>query len=157
MKTKSPKAKNAGKQGQGDSAPVNAPSPRRLLGLKRWVAILLVIGIVTSVSFVAFSFLLPGRIPPELVGQWRVIEGPLEGMTIEFKRDGTMIGRAVIDGKEGEINGTVEVDGDTLHTTTKNPYTGKRETGSQRIVTLTETDLVTQDGKGKPVVMRRVR
>jgi uncharacterized protein (TIGR03066 family) len=153
------KTHKAGKHAQANNNPATSPgvSPRRLFGLPKWLVILLVVGVVAGVSFAAFELLLPARIPPELVGEWRVVEGPLKGMTLEFKRNGAMTGRAVIDGKAGEMDGTAEVDGDILRTTTKNPLSGKRETGSQHIVTLTDTDFVTQDDKGTRVVMRRTR
>lgn len=130
---------------------------RRGIRPPKWLVAVIVVALVAIASFAAFEFLLPGAVPQELVGQWRVAEGPLQGMTLEFKRTGAMTSRAVIDGKEWEIEGTAVVQGNTLHTTTENPYTGKRETGAQVIVTLTETELVTQDAKGTKIVMRRVR
>jgi uncharacterized protein (TIGR03066 family) len=112
---------------------------------------------VAGVSFTLFEFLLPGRVPAELVGQWRVVGGPMDGMTMEFQRDGTMIGRATINGKEGLLEGTALVTGNTLRTTTTNFYTGKAEIGRQTIVSLTETEFVTEDSKGTRITMVRAR
>jgi uncharacterized protein (TIGR03066 family) len=144
---------------KGSKEPANsaAPSPARALG--RWIAIVLVVAVVAGASFAAFEFLLPDRIPPELVGKWRVVDGPpnLNGMTMEFKRNGDMIGRATVNGKDFAMEGTAVLDDKTLHTTTTNLYTGRSETGMQTIVTLTENELVTRDQKGTRLTMTRVR
>src|SRR5262245_46877949 len=127
------------KPAQDRGAPKPAP---RVFGLPRWAVILLTIALVAGVSFLAFEFLLPGRIPRELVGRWRVVGGSMDGTTFEFQRNGTMIGKATVNGKEGLIEGTAEVSGNTLRTTTTNPFTRKSDTGMQTIVTLTETEFV---------------
>jgi uncharacterized protein (TIGR03066 family) len=161
MKTKTGKGNEVAKQAHNNGvpkpAPATMPAPRRLLGLHRWALVVLIVALVAGVSFATFEFLLPGRIPRELVGRWRVAEGPMEGMALEFRRDGTMIGRAIINGNEGLIEGTAEVTGKTLRTTTTNHLTRKAETGTQTIVTLTETEFVTEDQNGTRVTMVRER
>jgi uncharacterized protein (TIGR03066 family) len=160
MKTKKQRARDAAKQAQKPGVPKSATGAlpaRRFLGLPKWIVILVAIALVAGASFAAFELLLPGRIPPEVVGQWRVVGGPTDGMTLDFRRDGTMIGKATIDGKEGIIEGTALVTGNTLRTTTTNPYTRKAETGIQTIVTLTQTEFVTEDQKGKRISMVRAR
>jgi uncharacterized protein (TIGR03066 family) len=132
-------------------------APQRLLGLPRWAVILLTVAIVAGVSFATFELLLPGRIPPQLVGQWRVVGGPMDGTIFEFQSNGTMIGRKSLGDKEGLIEGTAEATGETLRTTTTNPFTRKAETGTQTIVTLTENEFVTDDHRGTRVTMIRVR
>jgi uncharacterized protein (TIGR03066 family) len=156
MKSKG-KTRGVRKQAQGVSpSAVPRTAPRRLLGMPRWVVILLFVSVVAGVSFAAFDRFIPARIPPKLVGEWRVTEGPVLGMTLEFRRDGAMLGKAMIAGKEAEIEGTAEVTGDTLRTTTKNPYTGAQDTGVQTIVTLSDSEFVTRDSTGTRIVMRRV-
>jgi uncharacterized protein (TIGR03066 family) len=152
MKTKARKSKKT----QSPGAPATVQAPRGPLWLPRWLLVALCIAVVAGVSFAVFELVLPGRIPPELVGRWRVVGGPTDGMTLEFRRNGTMLGKATIDGKDGVIEGTAEVTDNTLRTTTTNPFTGKGETGRQTIVTLTETDLVTEDARGNQVKMVRV-
>jgi uncharacterized protein (TIGR03066 family) len=77
-------------------------------------------------------------------------------MTLEFRRNGSMIGKAIVNGQLNVMEGMAEVNGNTLRTTTTNPYTGKSETGTQTILKLTETELVTQDDKGTKITMKRV-
>jgi uncharacterized protein (TIGR03066 family) len=115
------------------------------------------VAVVFAASFAVFEFVLPGRIPPELVGEWRVVDGAQSGMTLEFKRNGTMTGKALVNGKEHAIEGEAEVSGNTLRTTTTNPFTKKSETGTQTIVVLTATELVTEDASGTKITMKRVR
>ena len=127
------------------------------LRLPKWLVVVIAIALVAGASYAACVFLLPGRIPPELVGQWRVVGGKLDGPTFEFSRDGTMISAFRTDGKELAMEGTAEVTDKTLRTTTTSPFTGKAETGTQTIVTLTETEFVTEDARGARVKMARVR
>jgi uncharacterized protein (TIGR03066 family) len=115
------------------------------------------IALAAGGSFVLFEFVLPGKVPAELVGRWHVDRGPMPGMTLEFRRNGTMIGKAIIDGKEGIIEGTAEVNGNILSTTTTNPFSRRLETGTQKIITLTQTEFVTEDQSGTRVTMIRAR
>jgi uncharacterized protein (TIGR03066 family) len=155
MSAKTRKASRAARKAQ--TANGNAPATRGRLRLPRWAIGLIIIAVVAGAAFVAFDLLLPGRIPPQLVGEWRVLGGPMSGMTMEFRRDGTMIGRATVDGKDGLIEGTADVTDKTLRTTTTNPYTRRAETGTQTIVTLTEAEFVTEDSQGTRITMKRVR
>jgi uncharacterized protein (TIGR03066 family) len=161
MKAKARNANNPAHQKQNPNsakATTNAmPAPYRLLGLPRWAVILFVVASVAGASFAAFAFLLPGRIPPALVGRWRVVGGQMDGTIFEFQRNGTMIGRKTLDDKEGLIEGTAEAADRTLRTTTTNPFTRKAETGTQSILTLTENEFVTEDESGTRVTMVRVR
>jgi uncharacterized protein (TIGR03066 family) len=126
-------------------------------GRRKWLVMIAVAAVVAAASFTVFELVLPGRIPSELVGVWRVVGGKLNGMTLEFRRNGTMIGKAVVDGKDNEMEGEVAVRGRILRTTTTNPYTGKADTGTQTIISLTETELVTEDPTGARITMKRVR
>jgi uncharacterized protein (TIGR03066 family) len=131
--------------------------PRRGRWLSKAAVILLAIAVTAAAAFAVFEFVLPGRIPPELVGQWRVVGGDMDGTTFEFQRNGTMIARGTVSGKEGRLEGKAEVTGKLLRTTTVNPLTGREETGTQTIITLTETEFVTDDTRGKRTTMKRVR
>jgi uncharacterized protein (TIGR03066 family) len=136
------------------SAP-EAPPRRRWL--PQWAATLLAVALAAGATFALFEFVLLARLPAAVVGQWRVVGGEMDGATFEFRRDGTMVGKLTVQGKEGLIEGKAEVSGKTLRTTTTNPFTGRAETGTQTIVSLTERELVTEDGKGARVTMQRVR
>src|SRR5262249_3830769 len=74
--------------GGGDKPPV--PRAHRLA---KWAAVLVVVALVAGGAFAVFEFVLPGRIPAELVGRWRVVGGQMDGTVFDFQRNGTMIGR----------------------------------------------------------------
>jgi uncharacterized protein (TIGR03066 family) len=153
MKSKTRKAKQA----PNPQAKAPKPAGGNAASGRKWILMVAAAAVVCAASFAVFEFILPGKIPPELVGEWRVVGGDLSGMTLEFKRNGSMTGKALVNGQENVIEGEAEVTGNTLRTTTTNPFTGKSETGTQTIVTLTETELVTQDAKGTKITMTRVR
>src|SRR5262245_12365588 len=74
-------AKDAGTHPAAKSAPL-APSTWILLGL-----VLVLAGVGTLAWYEHFVW---NKVPPELVGLWEVNEGPQQGGTFEFLRDGTM-------------------------------------------------------------------
>ena len=80
----------------------------------------------------------------------------MDGTIFEFQKNGTMIGRKTLGDKEGIIEGIAEATGQTLRTTTTNPFTRRAETGTQTIVTLTGTEFVTEDANGTTVKMARM-
>jgi uncharacterized protein (TIGR03066 family) len=108
------------------------------------------------VAFAVLRFVILSRVPQALLGKWLVVGGEMDGATLEFFRDGTMIGKVNMDGKEGTIKGKVEVDGDTLRITSTNPFTRRPETDVQTIRTLTEDRLVLEDRKGTVLSMQRL-
>jgi uncharacterized protein (TIGR03066 family) len=131
-----------------------APAPR-FRWLRRCVVVLLVVGVIAGASYALFDHVLPSRLPREMLGTWRVVDGKMRGATLEFRRDGTMFGKFEQD--DNTIEATVEVDGKTLRTTTTNPYTKRSDTWAQTIVTLTRTEFVTEEPKGTRIRMERVR
>src|SRR5689334_12014614 len=91
----------------------------------RWVVAVLIVGVLAGGGIVAYEYLKPSRLPPEMVGRWRVVKGYQDSnATIEFFSDGTMIARVPgLDGTEGVVKARIEVDGDTLKTISTNPFT----------------------------------
>jgi uncharacterized protein (TIGR03066 family) len=138
----------------GDRAQAAAPQGNWLL--KVGVALALV-AVAAGGTFALFEFVLLPKVPAEMVGRWQVVGGTMNGAVMEFHRDGTMIGRHFVDGKEAVLEGSVVVRGKTLHTTTVNPFTNRAETGIQTIVTLTETEMITEEKSGTRVTMKRVQ
>src|SRR6516165_8910714 len=90
------------------AAVASAPKPkynRRLL----WFMLLLLVG-ASVVSFVLFRFVLP-TVPRELVGTWRVVEGPYKGATFECSWTGTDIFSLYSDGKGKSAESSIRVRG----------------------------------------------
>src|SRR5262245_4687240 len=122
-----PRTQHRDRTSQATADKKAAPQPGRWL--PRWAVVLLVIALAAGATFALFEFVLfalfefalLSKVPPELVGKWRVVGGQMDGVTFEFQRNGTMTGKHTVDGKEGLIEGKAEVTGTTLRTTTVNP------------------------------------
>jgi uncharacterized protein (TIGR03066 family) len=142
-----------------DHTAPTAGAAKRPAGSRRWLptwaVVLLAVALAGAGTYALLEYVILSKVPPELVGRWRVVGGQMSGATFEFRRNGTMIGRMIVDGKENLLEGKARSDGKILRTTTTNPYTGKAETGTQTIVTLTQTQLITQDSNGTTVTMER--
>lgn len=130
--------------------PASSPWPRRLL-------LILLAVLATGGAWAVAEFVMEPTIPRELVGKWVVVEGPQEGATFDFFRDGTMVGKVNLGGKEGIIKATVRVEGNKILSTTKNPQTGKDDTRTQVIRTLNDKELVVEDEQGKLLKMERAK
>jgi uncharacterized protein (TIGR03066 family) len=151
MKSKTRKAK----QTPSPQAKPPKPSDGNAGTRRKWIIMVAAAVVVAAALFAVFEFLLPDRIPPELVGRWQVVEGDWAGMTLEFKRNGAMTGRP-LGAQDRLVEGHASVEGKLLWTTTTNPFTGREETGTQKILTLTGTELVTEDSKGTRITMKRI-
>jgi uncharacterized protein (TIGR03066 family) len=128
--------------------------PRRWL--PPWAVALLCVAISGGVTFAVFEYLILSKVPRPMLGKWVVTQGDMVGATLEFYRDGTMIGRLNREGKEGVIKARVRADDTTLWSTTTNPMTHREETATQAIISLTDSELVLEDDKGGVIKMERV-
>jgi hypothetical protein len=136
----------------GAPGPVPSAAPR---WLPRWAVALLCVAVSAAATFALFEYVILSKIPRAMLGKWVVVEGPMEGATLEFFRDGTMIGRVDTPENKGVIEARVRSDGNTLWSTTKHPMTGQEETAEQTIVSLTETEIVLEDRKGARIKLQR--
>jgi hypothetical protein len=118
-----------------------AQAPRRWL--PGWAVPVLCVAVGAAVTIAVFEFWILSRLPTALLGKWVVVEGEMEGATLEFFRDGT--GKLTNRGNVGTVKAKVSEDGKTLWTTVADPVTGKEVTHTQTIVSLTETELELED------------
>jgi uncharacterized protein (TIGR03066 family) len=125
--------------------------------LPPWLVAVACIAVGGGATFSVLHFVILSRVPHAILGKWVVIEGELKGGTLEFRRDGTMIGKVNMKGKEGTIKATVEVEGETMRITSINPYTNRSETDVQTIRTLEDDRFVIEDRKGTTLIMERLR
>jgi uncharacterized protein (TIGR03066 family) len=134
--------------------PVRAPVQRN----SWWIAALLLLLVALGAgggTWALFEFVVWNELPAELVGKWVVKEGPQEGATFDFYRNGTMVGHVDAGGKEAIVNARVRVEDKKIYSTTRNPYTGGDDTKVLVIRTLTARDLVVKDEQGKLMKMER--
>lgn len=145
------KKNHASSQYPQQPAQVVAPTT----SLARWAVLVCCLIIAAGGSWAFAEFVLWNKIPAELVGKWVVVGGEQDGATFDFYRNGTMVGNVNIQGRHGIVNATVAVEGDKLHTTTRNPNTGRFETRSQTIKTLDRHSLELVDGRGQTLNLSR--
>lgn len=152
-----PRSERAARSPEPDAAPAAPPQTRpRPRAALVWLAVLGCVLLAGAASYAVLRFVVLSRVPHALLGKWYVVGGDMDGATLEFDRDGKMIGTVNMKGKEGKIKGKAEVDGQTLRITSTNPFTGRAETVTQTIRTLTEDRLVIEDEKGAVLQMERL-
>jgi uncharacterized protein (TIGR03066 family) len=117
----------------------------------------LILGLLLAAggTWAVFEFVIWSKVPSALLGKWVVEGGEQDGANFDFFRDGTMVGRVNLRGSEGIIKARVRVEGDKLILITQNSQTGQTVLRTQRIRTLTRTELVLEDGKGQLTRMSR--
>jgi uncharacterized protein (TIGR03066 family) len=122
------------------------------------VALLVCVGLLAGLgTWVVLEFVIWNRVPAELLGKWVVQQGPQEGATFDFYRNGTMVGKVNVGGKEAIINATIRVEDKTIYSTTQHPQTGQTDTKKLLIRTLTATQMVVEDEQGQVLNMERAR
>jgi hypothetical protein len=134
--------------------------PRRLLAVA-------VIALAAWGGYAILAYCILTRVPPALVGTWVVVEvrtkddskadEALKGGRLQFRRDGVMIGKVNLNGKEAVITAKAVVEGQTLKITSVNPHTGQSVTDVQTIRTLAGDHFVIEDRKGTVLVLERLR
>lgn len=158
--TRVARAKTINSGSSGQALPASSP------WLPRWLMVAACMAGAASVTFAVFHYFILSRVPHAMIGTWIVMEAKsqgdgkidasLKGGTLEFRRDGTMIGKVNMNGKEGTIKATVEVEGKTLRITSVNPYTNRPETDVQTIQILEGDRLALEDRKGTVLTMERL-
>jgi uncharacterized protein (TIGR03066 family) len=131
--------------GDNRSKTVGAPLRRRVL------LVLCFVGAALG-SWALFERLMPNKLPAELLGKWVVQGGEQDGATFDFYRNGTMVGRVNVQGREGIINASVRVEDNVLFATTVNPHTKAEDS---TILRLDAAELVLEDDRGQRLRMQR--
>jgi uncharacterized protein (TIGR03066 family) len=148
------------KKHQSQAAPQGQPVPGARPPRLRWPLVLLgllvLVGLLSAGgTWALFEFVVWNRVPTALVGKWVVTEGPDEGGTVDFYRNGTMVAKVNNGGMEGIIEARVRVEGDKIHVTTRNRETGEEGVRVQTIKVLDAHRLVLQDERGMSVNLER--
>jgi hypothetical protein len=118
-----------------------------------WLALLLILAVGGTLAYLHFHV---WTVPPELVGTWKVEEGPQSG-TFTFSRNGAL--RVRVQGIKTDqlLKGQVEVEDRTLWTTTRHPKTGQENTSKSTIRELTAKSLILELESGDIVKLVRKR
>jgi uncharacterized protein (TIGR03066 family) len=131
-------------------APAPAPTNRRV-----WLLLILLLVASSGISFVVFRYVVAGT-PREIVGVWRVVDGPLRSATLEFRPDGTATATLIRLGKTETTHSVFRVSGQTIYMTDRDDKTGKEETVTQTIVAMENDELVLRDEDRNEYRMKRV-
>jgi uncharacterized protein (TIGR03066 family) len=121
----------------------------------RWVVLGLTMLLVAGGTWGFMEFIIWNKLPAELVGKWVVTEGPDEGGTIDFYRDGTMRAVVNLQGKTGIVDAVVRVEDKKIYATLTNQFTGGKGTRVQTITVLTRDRLILEDERGNSIKLRR--
>jgi uncharacterized protein (TIGR03066 family) len=102
-----------------------------------------------------FEYVVWATTPAELVGKWVVTDGPDEGGTVDFYRNGTMVAKVNNRGMEGIIEARIRVEDKKIHVTTRHQQTGAEGTRVQTIKVLDGSHLVLEDERGVSIRLER--
>jgi hypothetical protein len=132
------------------------PRKRRLPRLRAWGLGLACFALSAVATYAGFELFSPIRLPPEMRGQWVIVEGlHLNGANLEFFADGRMRGTVPFEGKEVPLAGRVELEGNRFRVMATNPEGGETMTEAEEILELNERRLVVQDSHGELLIMER--
>jgi uncharacterized protein (TIGR03066 family) len=119
-----------------------------------WSAVALVV--VGAGTLAAFEFFVWNKVPPALVGKWKVEDGALGGGTFEFSRNGDLVIQRKNQNQEAShIKGRALVEGKNLHTTLHNPLARRDQTQTITIIELTANSLMLEFENGDVLRMAR--
>ena len=92
----------------------------------------------------------------KIVGVWIFVKdaGLPAGTPMEFTKDGKLILKLDINGKEIKLEGAYKLDGDKVTVSMKSPD-GKEDSETHTIKTLTDSMFVFTDSKGMEVELKR--
>ncbi|MCE9530391.1 MAG: lipocalin family protein, partial [Planctomycetes bacterium] len=111
--------------------------------------------LIVCVGFVAASSAADEN-KDKIVGTWSVTKGEEvpPGTTIEFTKEGKLVFKLTLNGKEVKLEGTYKIEKDKLTVSMKTPD-GKDDTETDTIKTLTADAMVLVDPKGKEVEFKK--
>lgn len=132
-----------------------AAAPARPAARRKWLLLALVALLAGGGTWAFLELVVWNRVPSALVGKWVVTEGPQEGATFDFSRNGSMVGKVNAGGDEAIVNARVRVEESKIYSTTTNPNTGQDDTMILIIRTLTPRELVVEDQQGQLMKMAR--
>jgi hypothetical protein len=124
-----------------NAAPQSPATPERRF--PRIVVLALCLLLAAAGTWAVMEFVVWNKLPSDLVGKW--IATGKQVATLEFSRNGTMVGRFNVEGKLHVVEARVAVENQTLFITTRDTQ-GKNElTTKQTIKSLNSNELVLQD------------
>lgn len=150
-KLKSKKAVTRDKQRNAVPAPT---SPAASSLMPRWLVLLGCLALAGGGMYFVMTSYVIAQVPAEIVGTWQVKGGEMDGTKMTFHRDGSFTSMVTIEGRDIPIEARVAVRDKTLQFSIVNGLSGKRETKTQTIRSLTETEMVVEEGGATSKLVR---
>src|SRR5262245_60770958 len=122
-------------------------------GLSAWLFAGALVLVAAALSYFVLGWLLGPTLPAELVGEWRIVGGEMDGARLTFARDGSFTATLMVDGKPSQMEATVEKQGGKLRYTMVTPD-GRTMTKSQTIKLLTEWEMIIEENRQQSRLMR---
>jgi uncharacterized protein (TIGR03066 family) len=127
---------------------------RRWPPIQTWLFVGALFLVSAGVAYFTVAWFLRPTLPDEIVGDWRIEGGEMNGTRVSFARDGTFTTFVLNDGKEVEVKATVRKQGDTLCYTMTLPNTGQKVTRTQTIKSLTERQMIVEENRQQSRLVR---
>jgi uncharacterized protein (TIGR03066 family) len=136
-------------------SPTPAPTKEASVSsVRRWLVLLCCLAVGgAGTYFVLNAYIFP-KLPDSVVGTWQVTGGELNGTQMTFHRDGTFSSIVTIDGRDIPIEARVALHDKTLRFTIVNGFTGKQETKTQTVRSLTETEMIVEESGATSKLVR---
>jgi uncharacterized protein (TIGR03066 family) len=150
-KLKGKKEGSREKQRNAAPAPAKAAVPSSMY---RWLVLLSCLAVAGGATYFVLTTYVIAQIPAEIVGTWQVKGGEMDGTKMTFYRDGSFTSMVTIEGRDIPIEARVTVRDKTLQFSIVNGLSGKRETKTQTIRSLTETEMVVEEGGATSKLVR---
>ena len=119
----------------------------------------MLVGLAAAVLVAGLGGVADGRQPAKidsklLLGKWQPKEAEGKDFTVEFLKDGKLAFVAKLGEKELKLDGTYKLEGDKL--SFKLSFGGEDKEEVRTVHSLTKTELVSSDSKGKKDTLVRV-
>jgi uncharacterized protein (TIGR03066 family) len=149
--------KHSTKNKKQPAQPQIPPAASARSSAMRWAVLAIGLFLAAGATWAFFEYVVWATTPSELVGKWVVTEGPDQGGTVDFYRNGTMVAKVNHQGREGIIEARIRVEDKKLYVTTTHQQTGAVGTRVQTIKLLDDSRLVLEDERGMSVKMARAK
>ena len=133
-------------------------APARRFGFRRRVVLLALGSLVLAGcgTWAVLELVVWNRLPHELIGKWIVVEGQMEGTTMEFRRDGSLLARRPEGDWETVLKAQVTVEDRTMVVKSQNNRTGQEEIAIHFIRALGQSEMVLEDERGQRLKLHHV-
>lgn len=104
--------------------------------------------------YLAVRFLDRPTLSPDLVGEWRIVGGEMNGARLIYGADGTFQAKWTEGGRAVTMEARVEQHGDRLHYAVFDPASGRTVDKVQTILSLSPSELIIEENRRRSRLVR---